>query len=180
MSASPDSTGSSNARGEVLAQLALLIDEIEAVRHQLKLLPEEVLSARPIESEPSFNEIYGLIAHIDETVYIPAVARLRGADEGDVEVSVPASGDLLTSHTWNEEDIRTLFDRVQDARSELLDRFERLEPDDWNRPVVLDTHRTKVLGLAYAIARHDAKLLQTAAYRLHESRLTTQSQDPPL
>lgn len=180
MSESPDSSGSSKARGEVLAQLALLIDEIEAVRHQLKLVPDEVLSARPLESEPSFNEIYALIAHIDETIFTPAVAQLTGDDGGDIEVSVPDSGALLESQTWNEHDIRTLFDRVQDARSELLDRFEHLEPEDWIRPIVLDAQHTDVLGLAYAIARHDAALLQIAAYRLHESRLTTRDQEPPL
>ena len=166
----PDAARTAEAREELLAQIAHLIDETEALRQHLGIIPDDVLTGRPLASDPSFKEIYGMIAAIDEQVYAPALDALENGSEGSV--SMPDAAEFLTGSTWNERHIETLIDGTQSARAALVERLEKLDVDAWKRTVSIDDQRSDVFGLAYSIAQHDASLLQAAAYRLHESRLS--------
>lgn len=166
----PDAARTVEAREELLAQIAHLIDETEALRQHLEIIPDDVLTGRPLASDPSFKEIYGMIAAVDEQVYAPALDAVENGSEGSV--SMPEAAEFLRESAWNDRDIEVIIDGTQSMRAALVERLEKLDIDAWKRTVLIDGERSDVFGLAYSIAQHDASLLQAAAYRLHESRLS--------
>lgn len=164
-------------RRVLIEQLSLLVDEVEALRSHIGLIPDVVISARPLDSEPSFNEIYLLLARFDEDVYVPAVEQLT--QEGAVDLVLPKDDEYLSDEPAPEQDFTTTIDRVQTARRRLVALLDRIPLESWSRRVVLESQETDLFGLTYAIAQHDAALQQAAAYRLHESRLTSRDDDLP-
>lgn len=164
-------------RQALLAQLAHLGDEVDALHRHVDLIPKEVLEGRPLDTDLSFKEIYALLALLDERVYGPAVSQLSSSEY--VQIEPPDQEDLLAETAWNELDIREIMDRARSARLALVERLGELPVEAWNGELTRDEETTDVFGLAYGIIQHDAALLQTAAYRLHESRLTAREEGLP-
>lgn len=171
MSDTTDVVRSAEARDALLHQLAHLIDELEAIKPQLDLIPPEVLTGRPVESDPSFVEIYGLIASLDEAIISQAI---RQIEDDDAVVFTSSAEELLEETLWNEKDTVAVLEEVRSKRSDLIAGLEQLSVEQWLLPVTIDGERTDLFGLAYHIIQHDAALLRAAAFRLHESRLGEQ------
>lgn len=165
------------ARQALLEQLAHLGDEVAALKRHVELIPDEVLEGRPLDADPSFKEIYGLLIAYDERVYGPAVRLLTKS--GGAQVDLPKIEDMLEETVWNELAMDEIIDRVRVVRSNLVKRLDALSLEAWRGEVAFDGDATDVFGLAYRIIQHDAELLRTAAYRLHESRLTSRDEDLP-
>lgn len=164
-------------RRALIDQLAYLIDEVHALKRHVDLVPVAVLQGRPFEGAPSLKEIYALIALYDERVYQPALAEISANESA--HISIPERDALLSGRDWNEVDMEAVIERVAAARSQLVARLERTPVDAWRRTVTVDGKQVDLFGLAYGIAQHDAERLSEAAYRLHESRLTSRDEDLP-
>jgi hypothetical protein len=163
-------------RQVLLDQLAHLVEEAAALKRFVDLVPPPVLEGRPLESDPSIKEIYGMLVACDERVYGPAVLQCAVSEE--VSVEAPDEADLEGA-TWNAVDMLELLERVQSARSNLVQRLARLPAELWCRTKVTLGESTDLYGLADHIIQHDAVLLRTAAHRLHESKLTSRDEDLP-
>lgn len=153
----------------MLEQLEYLIEEVEALKTQLKLVPIDVLAARPLDSDLSLKEIYAMLARRDEEVFVPVIRRIG---EGRwLDVNVPDGESLLQSTDWNGSEMHAILGRVQRARRELVEALRSLDAGHYGMPVRLNGENTDLLGLAYWITQQDAALLQRAAHRLHDSHL---------
>lgn len=164
-------------RQAFLEQLAHLGDEVNALKRHVQLIPSGVLEGRPLEGDPSFKEIYGLLVAYDRSVYGPAVLQLSAS--GSVRVDTPDEKALLEETAWNDVDLPAIIDRAATGRSKLVERLARLDLETWRRRMTIDGEMTDVFGLAHHIVQHDATLLRRAAYRLHESRLSSRDEDLP-
>lgn len=172
---STDPFRNDEARQALLAQVAHLVDEMNAFTRHFGVIPTAVLEGRPVASAPSFKEIYGLLSTYDDEVYRPA---LEAAARGQApDLSIPSDETLLERCAWNERSMDQIVDRVKDARSRLVAALKALS--DWSAALTVDGEATDVFGMAYGIVRHDAALLRAAAHRLHESRLTSREDDLP-
>lgn len=177
MSSRNDQIRNDETREAMLEQLAHLRDEVDALKQHVAVIPTEILEGRPLPDDPSFKEIYGLLALFDERVYEPAVRQVVGKEVAMVEL--PEDRDLLADESWNQMDMDRIVDRVRSARARLVERLASLSCEAWFREVEVDDDTSDVFGLAYAIVQHDVTLLSSAAYRLHESRLTSREEDLP-
>ena len=74
-------TEAADLREALLDQLAFLIDEIEALKAVVDRVPTPLLEARPPSNEPSLKQTYGLLATLDEAVYLPRLQHMTAEDE---------------------------------------------------------------------------------------------------
>ena len=156
-------------REALLDQLAFLIEEIEALKAVADRVPEPVQEARPLPQDLSLKETYGLLATLDEAVYLPQLRRMIAEDAPAFEAADEQA--LAAEAAWNEQPLTTILDRVQDARRGLLAFLRALPDDAWTRTARFAEDRRDVYGLAHHITQHDVDLLRTVGYRLHESQL---------
>ena len=164
-------TEAADLREALLDQLAFLIDEIEALKAVVDRVPTPLLEARPPNNEPSLKETYGLLATLDEAVYLPRLQHMTAEEEPAFD---PVDEAALAEQTgWNDQPIDLILDRVQDARRALLAFLHALPPEAWWRTGRFGEQRRDVYGLAHHITQHDVDLLRTVGYRLHESNLRT-------
>lgn len=166
-----------DTRQSFLEQLAHTSHEVEALHHHLDLIPNEVLVGRPLDSDYSFKEIYALLALFDERFYGPVVGRIASQEE--VRIEAPDERVLLAETAWNDLDMREIIDRFRSERSRLLKDLNDLPINLWQEDLTVGEERTDLFGFVYSIIHRDASLLRTAAYRLHESRLTSREEDLP-
>lgn len=170
-----DTNRSEETRQILIDQIAHLIDEVEALRTQLHLIPEQVLSARPMESEPSFIEIYKQLVRFDEAVILPAIRKITNGQTPQV-VTLGAPETLPQSVPSN-ADISAVLDDLQSGRKQLVSTLKSLPVSSWREEVLIEDESADVFALAYLISQHDAAILQKAAHRLHESRLSQRKDD---
>ena len=164
-------TEAADLREALLDQLAFLIDEIEALKAVVDRVPTSLLEARPPNNEPSLKQIYGLLATLDEAVYLPRLQHMTAEDEPVFDPVDEAA--LAEQAGWNDQPIDRILDRVQDARRALLAFLRALPPEAWRRTARFGEQRRDVYGLAHHVTQHDVDLLRTVGYRLHESNLLT-------
>ncbi|MEX0747190.1 MAG: hypothetical protein WD275_04255 [Rhodothermales bacterium] len=154
---------STEIRQSLLGQMAHFADELRALRTQVHLIPDEILTGRPLERDLSIKEIYSLLVAYDEFVYEPAAKAVLMREE-----SSPAQPDdsvLLERSGLLELDIDAILRRGEAARVRLLVILDSLT--DWSRSVggeAMDIRR-----LAYSIIQHDTMLLREAATRLYDA-----------
>ena len=177
MNDASDVPRTAGVRQALLDQLAYLIDETALLRKHVGRIPESVLQGRPIESELSFLEMYVSLYLFDEKVYSPAVARL--GEGRDVSLDVPGEREMLDDAAPERTEIETVLDRIGTARTELAALFSGLDVHGWQGPVTIDGAATDGFGLTHHVIQHDVDLLRRAATRLHESRLTSRTEDIP-
>lgn len=153
------------------------MDEVEALKGIIHRVPEPVQMARPLDKEPSLKEIYGLIAALDAEVYLPRLQAMIAEDE---PAFAPVDeDDLITQADWNAKAIDPILKQVQVARRALVDWLGAVPPADWHRTGLFDEARYDIYAVAHQITQHDADLLRTVGYRLHETNLTDRSKDLP-
>jgi hypothetical protein len=164
-------------RERLLDQLAYLMDEVEALKAIIHRVPEPVQTAHPLDKEPSLKETYGLIASLDARVYLPRLQAIIAEDEpsfSPVDERV-----LIEQDDWNAKSIDAILAQVQDARQSLVEWLQALPPDDWSRTGLFGGEPHDVYAVAHHLTQHDADLLRTIGYRLHETNLTDRAKDLP-
>ncbi len=164
-------TEAADLREALLDQLAYLIDEIEALKAVIDRVPVPLLEARPPNGDPSLKQTYGLLATLDEEVYLPRLQQMMAQDEPAFDPVDEAA--LAEPAGWNDHPIEPILERVQDARRALLVFLRALSPEAWTHTGRFGERRRDVYGLAHHITQHDVDLLRTVGYRLHESNLLT-------
>jgi hypothetical protein len=147
-------------RAALLDQLRYLLVEAKALGPLLAGMPEAILHGRPA-GEPSVLEAFGRLATLDREVHRPRVARLAAGG------SAPPAGEgepELVPHETPEEALGA----VLEARAALVDAFEGLPAEAWERSVALDEGAEgNAYDLALAITRHDMDTLRRLAYRMN-------------
>jgi hypothetical protein len=172
-----DDAAAAQLRDAQLDQLQYLVDEVEALKAVIGKVPEALQRDKPMGTELSLRELYGVLAQADEATHVPLVQQMMATD---TPAATPRSDEARAAETgWNETPMRTILERVQHARTHLVETLEALPADDWTRTVSLSGTTRDVYGLAHAIIQRDADLLRTAGYRLHESHLTDRDEDLP-
>ena len=162
---------SADLRAALLGQLAFLIDEIEALKMVIDRAPAPVLEAHLPGDALSVKETYGLLAALDEAVYLPRLRRMTTDDDPTFDPVDEAA--LAEQGGWNEQPIGPILERVQDARRDLLAFLRALPAEAWLRTGRFGEQRRDVYGLAHSITQHDVDLLRAVGYRLNESNLFT-------
>ena len=161
----------------LVGQCAYLIDEATALAGLIDLVPEDVLTARPL-GRWSVKQTLGYLHDMDTQVFLPRlVAAMDGADDGEVEPRVEEVDPdaFVEAGSWNDEAVGVLLAGLRRARGRLVERLQALPEEAWTRTVRLpDGERQSVYDLALHIARHDREHLSAVAYRLHEARLGSQ------
>ncbi|HMB92539.1 MAG TPA: DinB family protein, partial [Rhodothermales bacterium] len=87
--------------------------------------------------------------------------------------------EVIAQKDWNAQAIDAILEQVQAARRALVDWLRALPPDDWHRTGLFDAEHYDVYAVAHYLTQHDADLLRTIGYRLHETNLTDRSRDLP-
>lgn len=164
-------------RQDLLAQLAHLADEAEALKAVVGWVPEPILTGRPLVSSLSFKETYGLLAALDADVFTPFAEALAAGTTP--EQTTPDAHTLAHQHDWNAAAMPDLLDRLQQARHRLLAAFRAADAPAWAQAGRLDGQSLDLYGLAHLIIQHDADRLREMGYRLHESHLTSRPTDLP-
>lgn len=166
-------------RTALIDQLQYLIEEIEALKGIVDLVPEPIREGRPQPGAPSIKEIYGIIAHLNEAVFPERLDRMVDTS-AETPAFDPIDNDALAeAEAWNDEPLRDLLDRIQVAREELVETFDALEPDDWTSAGQFDGEERDVYEFAYDIIQDDTQRLQAVSQRLHQSNLTGRERDLP-
>ena len=158
-------------REALLDQLAFLVDEVEALKAVIERVPPPVLEARSPHDDLSLKENYGLLASLDEAVYLPRLRRM--AAEEDPAFDAVDEAVLARQAGWNDQPIGPILDRVQEARRALLAFLRTLPPEAWVRTGRFGPQQRDIYSLAHAVTQHDVDLLRTVGHRLHESGLFT-------
>ena len=144
----------SDLRTALLDQLALMIDEVEALRPVVGQVPEALQQMPTTDTGLSLRQTYAQIAAYDEHVVLPQVRQAAAGEPLD-----PASDDELGEEgaVVNDQPIDALLDRVQAARQSVVDALGALPAERWTRPVT---------ALAHRITQRDADLLRAVGYHL--------------
>ena len=153
-------------RAALLDQLAYLIDEIEALKAVVDRVPPPLQEARPLREDLSLKELYGLLATLDEAVYLPRLRQMIAEDTPAFEAVDEAA--LAAEAGWNGQPLGIILDRVQEARRGLLFFLHALPADAWTRIGCFGDERRDVYSLAHHIVQHNVDLLRTISYRLNE------------
>jgi len=168
-------------RDAQLDQLQYLVDEVEALKAVIGKVPEALQRDKPMGTELSLRELYGVLAQADEETHVPLVEQMMAAGTPtDTPAVTPPSDEARAAEAdWNETPMRTILEQVQHARTTLVEVLRALPAGNWTRTATLSDTTRDVYGLAHAVIQRDADLLRTAGYRLHESHLTDRDEDLP-
>ena len=172
-----DDAAAAQLRDAQLDQLQYLVDEVEALKAVIGKVPEALQRDKPMGTELSLRELYGVLAQADEETHVPLVEQMMATN---TPAATPPSDEARAAEAdWNETPMRTILEQVQHARTTLVEVLQALPAGDWTRTATLSDTTRDVYGLAHAIIQRDADLLRTAGYRLHESHLTDRDEDLP-
>lgn len=164
-------------REALIDQLAYLVDEIEALKAVEGRIPTAVQEGRPLDGEPSLKELYGLFATLDEEVHLPRLHLMAKGPQPAFEAVDEAA--LARRRSWNDLALLDILNRVQAARRQTVSFFQSLSADAWARTARIANQQVDVLGVLHQIIQQDTDRLRAIGHRLHESHLTSRSQDLP-
>ena len=153
-------------RTALLDQLVYLIDEIEALKAVVERVPPPLQEARPLREDLSMKELYGLLATLDEAVYLPRLRQMIAEDTPSFDAVDEAA--LAAEAGWNEQPLGTILDRVQQARWGLLSFLHALPAEAWTRTARFGDEHRDLYSLTHHIIQHNVDLLRTIGYRLNE------------
>lgn len=169
----------SKVRDALIDQLAYLIDEVEALKGIVDVVPKSIREGRPQAEEFSIKEMYGVLAVLNETVYPKRLKRIAAsADELPVFEPVDERA-LAEAEDWNDISLHDILDRIVAARRELVTVFEALDGKAWTATGQFGEDERDVYEFAYDIVQADASYLQDVSQRLHHSNLTGRDKDLP-
>lgn len=164
-------------RATLIDQIAYVGDEVEALRAVISRVPQPVLEGRPLASDRSIKELFGLLAARDRRMRLPFVQQVVAED--DPTLDAVDEDALLESSAWNERRIGDILDEVAAARSELVDALEALPEDAWKRGGSRDGEQQTLYALAHAATQEDNDVLRAVTMRLHDSNLSGRAQPAP-
>lgn len=171
-------------RAALLDQLAYLQDEVEALKPVVGRVPEPLQEGRPLPSDLSLKETYGLLATLDADVRLAQIRRMVAEDEPRFDAVDEAA--LAARADWNTRPIEAILAQVQAARQTLLEALRALPEAEWTRTGLFADRspsprhvRRDVYAFAHEIIQYDTDVLRTIGHRLHESHLTRRPQDLP-
>lgn len=164
-------------RTRLLDQLAYLCDEVVALQPIVDRIPEEVQSGRPIDSDLSIKEIFGLLVTINRHVYLPALQQMIADDEPTF--SDTPTAELLADTDWNAHSIPSILEAIAEARRSVVAFLQALPATEWQRTATFDDQKRDIYGVAHSITQQDVTYLSAIGYRLHESKLTSRAEDLP-
>ncbi|MEM1094739.1 MAG: DinB family protein [Bacteroidota bacterium] len=154
-------------RAALIDQLAYLGDEVEALRQIVKVVPEPLLSGRPLPDDHSIKELYGWIAQQDADVHRPRLERLLAEDTPRVDAVDQAA--MLARRNWNAVSIDAILTAVQDERARFVQFVAAIPEAEWTRTLDLEATRYDVYAYLYAVIQANTADLRMLGYRLHES-----------
>ncbi len=160
-----------------LDQLLYLVDEIEALKVVIDLVPENLQTGRPLGKELSLRELYGTLADADLKLYEPLARAM--ASNRHPKKDLPEDEELIAESGWNKKAMGAILEEVQSARRSFTRVLERIPSQEWFRTATIDDTVRDIHGLVHLVIQHDAELLRTAGHRLHESHLTDREEDLP-
>lgn len=174
MSAAPSDAGppAADRREALLDQLRYLLAEVDALAPVLERLPADVLTAS-LPGERSVLATFAHLAALDREVHLDRLRRMMAEDTPTFDEERDANG-------IEREVLGAALADVRSARETLVEAFEHVPPEDWERLAEFpDGERRDVYGLALAIVHRDAAELRRLAYRMHESHITDRAVDLP-
>ncbi|WP_412061653.1 hypothetical protein [Rubrivirga sp. IMCC45206] len=153
-------------REALLDQLGWLEDEATALAPLLAALPAWATDQAPMPDDLSAKQMFAALATLDRETYPAWLAAVREQDAPALETPALAGDDDA-----NARGLDDLLADLRAARAELRAVFEAVPAEAWARRATLDGAATDLYGLALAIVQHDAEVLKTLAYRLHQADL---------
>jgi hypothetical protein len=158
-------------REALLDQLRYLLAELDALEPVLERLPADVLTAS-LPGERSVLATFAHLAALDREVHLDRLRRLVAEDEPAFEEQDPDGVER--------EVLGAALADARSARETLVEAFERVPTEDWERTAVFpDEERRDVYEFALAVTHRDAAELRRLAHRMHESRLSDRAVDLP-
>ena len=154
-------------REALLDQLAYLRHETTSLAQVIDRVPDGLLVQRPPDSDFSIKERFGLLALFDEEVYQEWLAQVVAEDEPHFEPVDEQA--LVAQEAWSEWAIDDILQRVKEARARLIETFEKLPPDEWERGGHFGEAYRDVYAIARDISRNDMTHLRTMGQHLHSS-----------
>ena len=153
-------------RAALLSRLETVALEAEALKRVVALVPDEVLSGRPVPEEPSIKELYGRLVDLDERAYLPALGmEAAGVSAG----GTPGKGP--SEVPWDSQEIHGILDRLVKARMRLLSALADASEADWRRKYRVSDHDVSLYELADIILLKDLDILRSVGERLYSARL---------
>ena len=151
----------------MLDQLALLIDEAEALGPLLGSLPTEIVVGRPFDGALSIVELLDDLVRRDR---VERSERLRAfLEEGQGSSS---GAEAATDSARDASDVQGVLTDLASARRQLIAIAGRVL--EQGGPAAAVTHEGETTPIEYLrqIAQHDAEILSQVAERIYESRPT--------
>ena len=164
-------------RDRMIDQLALLTDEVEAMRSFTDRIPEKLLVERPTESEPAIVEIYGLIAHLDTRVRRPVAELLVGDDRPRIRMKNDLT--IANEQSWRTVTFADMLQRVHTARNELVEPLRACPVEAWTSSLEVDGEEQTGFEWIRDVLHADTGRLRTVAQRLHNAHLSDREEDLP-
>ena len=159
---------SDSDRNSLVIQVRHLLDELDALEPLVASTPEDILTARPVPSEPSIKEIYALIGLYDTHIYGPAIEAMLAEEQPELHEGNDQR--LLASQPWNEQPFSDVLEFTRRSRRRLVQILESLSGESWDRTARIDHRNISVIDVVYGVVQHDAEMLRTAANRFHDVR----------
>ena len=100
----------------MLGQLAVLVDEANALATLLKAVPDEIIHGRPFDGVPSIREMLGGLADLDRGVRRTNLSRFLSETEVELE-----SGDVAQSPDGEAIDVTEILTTLRESREELIE-----------------------------------------------------------
>lgn len=154
-------------REALVEQLGWLADEVMALAPLLGALPDWALEQAPLPGEQSIKETFSALARRDRAVHS------RWVEQFVAEKS-PALDDAEAepADEANREPLDVLLADLHEARAAFRAQIAQVPESNWSRQALIAAESVTLYDLALRIVRHDADVLRTLAYRLHEAKLT--------
>ena len=155
------SEDSTRLRYDLLSQLDLIIDELEATKYVGRRLSAAELESR--QEKLSIKECYGTMADWDHFVVVPMLRRMQQESLPVCQISMPE----VTR--WNGKELVDILEAAQTERRALMSYLEKLPIVKWSRKGKLEGQIHDVFGLLHALVQHDVELLQSVARQLRRA-----------
>jgi len=148
----------------MLGQLAVLVDEANALATLLKAVPDEIIHGRPFDGVPSIREMLGGLADLDRGVRRTNLSRFLLDTEVELE-----SGDVAQSLQEEAIDVSEILTTLRESREELIEIAREVAGTAWDRSRRLEGEEVTPIEYLNLVVQHDALVLRQVAERIHES-----------
>lgn len=155
-------------RDQIAAQLAYMLDEIDALKSVLTAFPDELLEAEPYEGEPSVRDLFAQLSARESAVRIPNVERFVSA--GEEKPALIEGSHFAEAGDNGSGSTADMLSEVATARTRLLELVYSAGDADWDRTAALAGKEITFGQYLFAVVQEDVDVLKSVAQRIHESR----------